>query len=273
MDVTSLAAQLVVLPASVDDVPKARACAARLGVDLLPPATDPVEVCGWPLLLVCAAQGLQLRQSGPQAPGPVMVDFVSGAVGHRRRFGGGGGQHIAKAVGVKAGVRPRVADVTAGLGRDSFVLATLGCEVTLIERSPVISMLLADGIEQGRRDVEVAEILARMTLLEYDAIDWLQQLKASAAATGFQPPQVVYLDPMFPHSNKSAEVKKEMRLFRQLIGADDDAGQLLQAALAVAQNRVVVKRPRKAPSIAGPEPGFKIEGKSGRFDVYPLKRF
>ena len=35
--------------------------------------------------------GLQLLELGPGAPGPVRVDFVEGAVAHRRQFGGGSG--------------------------------------------------------------------------------------------------------------------------------------------------------------------------------------
>jgi hypothetical protein len=34
--------------------------------------------------------------------------------------------------------------------------------------------------------------------------------------------QVVYLDPMFPHKQKSALVKKEMRVFQSLVGPDLD---------------------------------------------------
>ena len=88
--------------------------------------------------------GLQLVELGPQAPGPVKVDFVEGAVAHRRLFGGGSGQMIAKAVGVQSGVRPTVLDATAGLGRDAFVLASLGCRMTLIERQPLIAALLEE---------------------------------------------------------------------------------------------------------------------------------
>ena len=95
--------------------------------------------------------GLQLVELGPQAPGPVRVDFVEGAVAHRRLFGGGAGQMIAKAVGVQAGVRPRVLDATAGLGRDAFVLASLGCQMTLIERQPLIAALLEDGLARAAR--------------------------------------------------------------------------------------------------------------------------
>jgi 16S rRNA (guanine1516-N2)-methyltransferase len=84
-------------------------------------------------------------------------------------------------------------------------------------------------------------------------------------------PQVIYLDPMFPHRDKSALVKKEMRLFRPLVGDDQDAPALLQAALALASHRVVVKRPRKAPIIDGAKPSHSLEGKSSRYDIYALK--
>ena len=210
-------------------------------------------------------QGLQLVELGPQAPGPVRVDFVEGAVAHRRLFGGGSGQMIAKAVGVQPGVRPRVLDATAGLGRDGFVLASLGCSVTLIERQPLIAALLEDGLARAAGDRDVGPIVAQMRLLTGNAIELMSDWQG-------EPPQVIYLDPMFPHRDKSALVKKEMRLFRPFVGDDLDAPALLQAALALASHRVVVKRPRKAPVIDGAKPGYTLEGKSSRYDIYPLKK-
>ncbi len=235
--------------------PQAAQWAARLGL----PVDGEAQ-----LALQVGAQGLQLVELGPGAPGPVRVDFVEGAAAHRRLFGGGSGQMIARAVGVQPGVRPRVLDATAGLGRDAFVLACLGCEVTLIERQPLIAALLADGLERAARDAEVAPLVARMHLLVGDAIGLMRDWEG-------EPPQVVHLDPMFPHRDKSALVKKEMRLFRPLVGDDLDAPALLEAALALASHRVVVKRPRKAPCIAGPKPGYSLDGKSSRYDIHPLK--
>lgn len=235
---------------------RARLWAERLGLPLGGEAGFALQV---------AEDGLRLAELGPGAPGPVRVDFVEGALAHRRRFGGGSGQMIAKAVGVQSGIRPRVLDATAGLGRDAFVLAALGCEVTLIERQPLVAALLEDGLARAARDLEVAPIIARMRLVPGNAI---------AAMMGWSetPPQVIYLDPMFPHRDKSALVKKEMRLFRPLVGDDDDAPELLAAALGLASHRVVVKRPRKAPAIAGSKPGYSLDGKSSRYDIYPLKK-
>ena len=114
---------------------------------------------------------MQLQQLGPDAPGPVRVDFVEGGAAHRRLYGGGSGQMIAKAVGIAQGVRPRVLDATAGLGKDAFVLASLGCEMSLIERQPLIGALLEDGLARAAEDFEVAPIVARMKLLKGNSID------------------------------------------------------------------------------------------------------
>lgn len=208
--------------------------------------------------------GLQLLQLGPDSPGPVRVDFLEGSAAHRRQFGGGAGQMIAKAVGIQQGVRPRVLDATAGLGKDAFVLATLGCEMDLTERQPIIAALLEDGLARAAGDFEVGAIVARMRLLQGNSIERMTTWEGEA-------PQVIYLDPMFPHRDKSALVKKEMRLFRPLVGDDLDAPALLEAALKLASHRVVVKRPRKAPIIEGGKPSYSLEGKSSRYDIYPLK--
>ena len=135
-------------------------------------------------------------------PGPVRVDFVEGQAAHRRQFGGGNGQMIAKAVGIAQGVRPLVLDATAGLGKDAFVLASLGCQMTLIERQPLIAALLEDGLARARMDEEVGPIVGRMRLLTGNAIERMRSWEGEA-------PQVIYLDPMFPHRDKSALVKRK----------------------------------------------------------------
>jgi 16S rRNA (guanine1516-N2)-methyltransferase len=195
---------------------------------------------------------------------PLVVDFVAGRVAHRRRFGGGRGQLIARACGLVGGVTPSVVDATAGLGRDAFVLASLGARVLMIERVAAIHALLEDALARACRDAETTEIAQRLTLVHGDATRRLADLVADSGVA----PQVVHLDPMFPHREKSALVKKEMRLFRLLAGDDDDAPRLLEAALDVATHRVVVKRPRKAPPIVGPAPRHVIEGKTSRYDLY-----
>lgn len=194
---------------------------------------------------------------------PIAVDFVAGANAHRRKFGGGKHQDIARAVGVPKQANISVLDATAGLGRDAFVLASLGCQVTLIERNPVMFHLLQDGLQRATLDPETAAIVSRMQLIHADALN--QQIDDI---------NVVYLDPMFPPTQKSAKVKKELRYLHHIVGYDAiGADALFDWAFACANKRVVVKRPRLAPRLAGKVPTLAIEGKSGRFDVYVKAAF
>lgn len=202
---------------------------------------------------------LALEQLDDPKQGLVFVDFASGASAHRRKFGGGKGQSIAKAVGLKSGINLHLIDATAGLGRDAFVLASLGCKVDMVERSPVAAALLEDGLERASLDAEIGDWIGeRMSLTHASAYDYLQDHQAD----------VVYLDPMFPHKKKSALVKKEMRVFQGVVGADADADQLLSVALKAAKYRVVVKRPDYAPFLADKKPTMSIKTKKNRFDVY-----
>ncbi|MFT6986395.1 MAG: 16S rRNA (guanine1516-N2)-methyltransferase [Psychromonas sp.] len=205
---------------------------------------------------------LALEQVDDPKQGLVFVDFVSGGAAHRRKFGGGKGQSIAKAIGLKSGVNLDVIDATAGLGRDAFVLASLGCNVTLVERSPVAAALLEDGLERAYLNLEIG--------------GWMQQRMQLHFGSGYEylkehQTDVVYLDPMFPHKKKSALVKKEMRVFQGVVGADLDAGDLLDVALNAARYRVVVKRPDYAPFLNDKKPSMSIKTKKNRFDVYVKK--
>ncbi|MCL4152661.1 UNVERIFIED_CONTAM: hypothetical protein GTU68_047063 [Idotea baltica] len=188
------------------------------------------------------------------------VDFVGGRVGHRLRFGGGRGQDLPKAIGLKGGKTPDVIDATAGLGRDAFLLASLGCQVTLIERSPAMHALLKDGMARAADAGGYhADIIDRMTLLHGDAKDLIPTLSADA----------ILIDPMHPPRGNSALVKKELRQVREIVGTDDDAVDLMRVALAHAKQRVVLKWPAKANPIEGIRPwSHQILGKSTRYDVF-----
>ncbi|OQP35539.1 16S rRNA (guanine(1516)-N(2))-methyltransferase RsmJ [Pantoea latae] len=214
------------------------------------------------LALVQTATHLELRKRDEPKLGGIFVDFVSGAMAHRRRFGGGRGEAVAKAVGVKSGYLPDVVDATAGLGRDAFVLAAIGCRVRMLERHPVVAALLDDGLQRGYQDAEIGGWLReRLTLIHAPSAQALGDIAPA--------PDVVYLDPMYPHRQKSAMVKKEMRVFQSLVGADEDADALLEPARRLAKKRIVVKRPDYAPPLAGVATQSAVVTKSHRFDIYP----
>lgn len=233
--------------------------AERLAGELGLPLADP-DAHGYALLLTVTDQRLELREAGRQT-GPVYVDFITGPTAARRKRGGLTGDPLVRAVGAKGGTWV-VWDVTAGLGRDAFLLAASGCSVTMVERSPVIAAVLEDGLARlGREPAIGAEIAPRLTLLKGDARHLLTELP------DFRHPDAIYIDPMFPHRAKSALSKKEMRLCRRVAGDDPDAGELFEAARARARHRVVVKRWLHAP-LLGPAPSIQYKGQSVRYDVY-----
>ena len=248
---------------------------------------------GYDYLLEFTQQGLVLRPSADKGYGSILCDFASSEHSHRRRHGGGNGQAIAKAVGVSGKFAPQVLDLTAGLGGDGFVLASLGCKVCMLERNPIVHSLLADGLSRGvqagheyaqQGDDELEQVINRLSLLEGNSASYLSDLVNKSAAFDSEEkaqqtedleawrPDVVYVDPMFPLRKKSAKVKKQMQAFHAIVGTDPDADNLLANALTVARYRVVVKRPSGAGFLAETKPNYSLEGKSTRYDIYALKK-
>lgn len=212
------------------------------------------------LILYYDENGLHLQQLGIDAPKkPIKVDFSAKKITYRRKLNQKT-ENLAKAIGIKT--KPHVLDATAGLGRDAFILASLECTVTMLEKSPIITALLQDGLERAAHDPDLTNVIARMQLIQTDNIKYMKQLKYH--------PDVVYLDPMFPVRKKSALVKKEMQILTALLENEppDDEKLLLETARACAKKRVVVKRPRIAKPLDNQEPDFIITGKTCRFDVY-----
>jgi 16S rRNA (guanine1516-N2)-methyltransferase len=198
-------------------------------------------------LYLVVGERLELREANAQT-GPVYMDFETLAKRPRQSK-----DLIAKAVGVKGSYRPTVIDATAGLGQDAFTLASYGCRVLMLERSPVIASLLEDGLERAKG----LETVSRLSLQVGDA---------KVLLSTFEKPDVIYLDPMYPDLGKSAAKRKEMRLFRDLVGDDTDIDELFEIAVKAASKRVVIKRPLKAPKLAKPNTSFA--GRTVRFDIY-----
>ncbi|PCK08919.1 MAG: hypothetical protein COA42_06645 [Alteromonadaceae bacterium] len=263
------------------DCPVALAIAKCLGIELITGVLAHKFVGD---ALVFSDNGVLFRVTEGKNHFEIKVDFCSGAHKHRRLYGGGKSQSIAKAIGIQRHFRPLVLDCTAGLGADAFVLASLGCQITMLERSPLAACLLRDGLARARKSFipsplsdnddnsDLIATINRMKLIECDGISYLNNSSQPDPAH-LAPGQidVIYLDPMFPERKKSALVKKGMRVFQKYIGSDTDSGALLDLALSQAKYRVVVKRPKLAPNLADKKPTYTLTGKTSRFDIYTLK--
>lgn len=201
----------------------------------------------------------------------IHIDFLSGNLAHRQQFGGGRGQSIAKAIGLKQGVKPpSVLDATAGLAKDAYILACLGCSMTLLERSPIITELIKDAIKRAEDNEGFQSILKTgFNVITKSSIDYLMELEKTVNS---KRPEVIYLDPMYPHRKKSASVKKNMQILQKLLGQDTDTQELLNIALKTAKKRVVVKRPKGAENLTDISPTYVVESKKTRYDVYIIQQ-
>jgi 16S rRNA (guanine1516-N2)-methyltransferase len=160
---------------------------------------------------------------------------------------------LARAVGVKSGIRPKILDLTGGLLGDTLLFLSFGCEVVTIERHPIISFLIKSALHNAKH-----ASLSRFTFLAQDASVFLAQ----------KPPvDVIFFDPMFEDVNVKSSPKKEMRIFRGLVGSDKDAKLVFEMARELRPRRLVVKRPRLSVTLVE-NPQIVFEGKATRYDVY-----
>lgn len=167
-------------------------------------------------------------------------------------------------------------DITAGLGRDGFLLAYAGFKVTLFEKNPILQTLLSLALKEWqalqRTNLSTpspsSQHHAKIELhfRPQDSLDALLELQESFDIG--ERPDYIYMDPMYPERRKKALVKKELRIIRNLVGEDDSSESLLVNALQVVKKRVVVKRPIHAPFVADMPPHHSISAPNTRFDVY-----
>ena len=195
---------------------------------------------------------------------PFCIDFSSNKLITRLKQTGIHSD-LAKAIGIKGNFKPKILDATAGLGRDSFILASLGCEIVMLERNKLIYFLLRNALDRSKNITAISSAIQRMTLLNQDSITYLKEDDIDKKF------DVIYVDPMFPKNKKTRLVKKDMQIFREIVGDDLDSKTLFQNAIETNIKRIVVKRMLKDNYISNITPSFEIKGTVTRFDVYIKK--
>jgi 16S rRNA (guanine1516-N2)-methyltransferase len=164
---------------------------------------------------------------------------------------------------------PSILDTTAGLAGDAFVLATLGCPVTLIEYSPIIFSLIENAVERATLSEKFQAILKQgFRIINCDSNNYItDQIEKNSSK-----PDVIYIDPMYPERKKSALVKKDMQILQRLHEKNNNTSELLENALLYAKKRVVVKRPIHAETINNRRPNTCIKSKKTRYDIYTIEK-
>lgn len=191
-------------------------------------------------------------------------NFANPSLIHRIKYGGGGRQAIAKAVGIKYNKSLKVIDATAGLGTDTFILASLGCQVYAIERNLIIYNLLKKRLATALENNFLEHFANNITINHGSAINIIN----SIIKQNIFLPDVIYLDPMFSVNNKTAAPNKQIQLLKNIINNQVDEPNLLATCLQYNKFRVTVKRPKIAAYLENIKPNFSLLGKANRFDVY-----
>ncbi len=185
------------------------------------------------------------------------IDFNENKLNYHKKKGSIKTELIGRAMGAgRAGLR--VLDLSAGLGIDAIFLSQLGYQVTALERNPLIYLALQTAWNHLLTAKE------KINFVYSSALDYFK--------TTDQTFDVIYFDPMFPDKIKTALPRQEMVFFRNLVGDDVDAQTVLESALKFKNvERIVVKRPAKAPILGG-KPHSEVSGKLVRFDIYGAKK-
>lgn len=202
--------------------------------------------------------------------GNLEVDFLSAKLKWRYERINRAQEPLLRALDWHSETPQTLFDLTAGLGRDSLMLLHAGFTVTMFERDPVLQVLLGEAVKcfQAEKPIEAN----RLTFIAEDAGAYLTRLIAENVNGDLNSeasvPDLIYMDPMYPEREKSALVKKELRIIRNRVGADHDSEVLLEKALQTGAKRVVVKRPSHAPFVGDKSPHHSVESPNTRFDVY-----
>lgn len=183
---------------------------------------------------------------------PLKADFASKDL--LRRYKAGKDQGIIRACKPRLGLK--ILDATSGWGRDAALLASFGAEVLMLERQPIMALLLEDALIRMK---STNQNLA-LSLVAEDALIYLNQISTTDA------PDLIYIDPMHPVRQKSALVKKDMQVLQKLFGQDQNVLELIQLAREKALQRVVVKWPQRLEPVM--PANQTIDGKTVRFDIY-----
>lgn len=198
------------------------------------------------------------KAGAKRAERPFFLDLLSGKLQWRLQHPGS--EALCKACLRGLEEPALVYDATAGMGRDSMLLSSRGADVVMFERHPVIYLLLLDACMRARA------VLPSVPALFFGEADVLM----TAEHTELSRPQVIYYDPMFPHRRKTALVKKDMQLFQQTVGQDEDTLHKAESLFALCTKRLVIKRPQNEPPLASDilKVSYQVSGGACRFDCY-----
>lgn len=190
----------------------------------------------------------------------ISVDFLAGEFQQRLKTLGKS-QPLFKAMAIEEG--DAILDATAGLGKDALSFCHFGALVTAVEENPMVFSLLEDGLARALlHPLFKKKFGGKINLVQGSSLDFMKARKEKF--------NTIYLDPMYPHEEKSAKPKKEMAFLREILSETENIQELLEVSLKSATKRVVLKRPHGSEAIG--QPSHSFESKLVRFDMYLMNQ-
>eukprot|EP01132_Coremiostelium_polycephalum_P004600 gene4600-5745_t len=237
--------------------------------------TLPPALFSYQLVLYVTDAGITLYdlEKTPGAKRPrkmtngVLLDYSSGSIDHSVNHGQLMKSPMIRAISSKKKLPNHVLDVTGGFGRDAWFIASMGSNVTIVERNPILIYLMNIAHRVALNSPNTREVAKRVKIIHQDSVEYLMNIMKNPDT--IEKPDVIYMDPMYPmrkNDGKSLS-KKDIRAVRKLVGGDRDSSIVFALAKRCIKDKVVWKRPKEVPGF----PGFNSYYSSSdtRYYVYP----
>lgn len=195
------------------------------------------------------------------SPKSFSLDYLDGPLGYRIARAESDSSPLRKSLPKSRDTTNKIVwDLCGGWRVDALLMAHWGFEVLSLEKSPWVHLFSERAL--ARAQIVVQKELALKTICQ-DAIEFFD----SHALIKPDLPSIIYIDPMYPETDSKALNQIEMRFLHELSSSEDIAAELLEKSLPIALDRVIIKRPVKAPELER-KPNFKVEQGSTRYDIY-----
>lgn len=155
-----------------------------------------------------------------------------------------------------------ILDLSGGFGGDSLLMSLQGYAVTIVERLPLMAVLIEEAFNRlSRQQWQGRDQWQLPTVVNQDALEFVAQDGAGLF-------DCLYFDPMFPEKRKrSARSNKQMQFLQAFAGTDEDSVKVVRHLVDSGFNRLAVKRPSYARPLFEPITA-QFSSKLVHYDVY-----
>lgn len=158
-----------------------------------------------------------------------------------------------------------VIDGTAGFGHDGLILASACHHISLIEKNPLMALLLLFEYQHMNQNPNWQKLLAKIHIKFADITNPKIDLPKA---------NIVYLDPMFPQGSYQSKVSKTMQSLHLLANTpskQEESELFIQAKTHLSSDaKLIIKRPLNAEPLANIPTNHHVANNAIRFDIYHL---